>query len=66
MIMVVKHPPKVHSLLAVLEEPGMSSFWYLFIESGRYPTGAPSSGAFGPFPRDCPPRSPALVAISCC
>ncbi len=37
-IMVVKHLPKVHSLLAVLEEPRMQPLRGLLVENGRYPT----------------------------
>jgi hypothetical protein len=37
-IMVVKHLPKVHSLLSVLEEPEMGTLRALLVESGRYPT----------------------------
>jgi len=37
-IMVVKHLPKAHSLLAVLEEPKMQPLRDLLVESGRYPT----------------------------
>ena len=37
-IMVVRHLPKVHSLLAVLEEPEMRPVQALLMEDGRYPT----------------------------
>lgn len=37
-IMIVKHLPKVHSLLAVLEEPEMQSIRALLVEDGRYPS----------------------------
>ncbi len=37
-IMVVRHLPKVHSLLAVMEEPEMQSLRDLLMENDRYPT----------------------------
>lgn len=37
-IMVVRHLPKVCSLLAVLEEPKMQPLRDLLVENGRYPT----------------------------
>jgi hypothetical protein len=37
-IMVVRHLPKVHSLLAVLAEPEMGPLRALLTENGRYPT----------------------------
>ncbi|MHB8993507.1 MAG: transposase [Chloroflexota bacterium] len=37
-IMVVRHLPKVHSLLAVLEEREMQPLRDLLVEKGRYPT----------------------------
>ncbi|MHB8992433.1 MAG: hypothetical protein ACYC66_12490, partial [Chloroflexota bacterium] len=37
-IMVVRHLPKVHSLLTVLEEPEMQPLRDLLVENGRYPT----------------------------
>jgi hypothetical protein len=37
-IMAVRHLPKVHSLLSVLEEPKMQPLRDLLIEKGRYPT----------------------------
>lgn len=36
-IMIVRHLPKVHSLLAVLEEPEMRPVRAFLVESGRYP-----------------------------
>jgi len=38
LIMVVRHLPKVHGLLAVLDEPEMQPLRALLIEGGRYPT----------------------------
>ena len=63
-IMIVKRLPKVHSLLAVLAEPGMTSVRSCSPRVGAIRTGAPSSDAFGPFPRDCRLRSPVWVATS--
>lgn len=37
-IMVVRHLPKVHSLLSVLEESEMAPLRRLLVENGRYPT----------------------------
>jgi len=37
-IMIVRHLPKVHSLLAVLEEREMQPMRALLVENGRYPT----------------------------
>ena len=37
-IMIVRHLPKVHSLLAVLEEREMQPIRALLVETGRYPT----------------------------
>ncbi len=37
-IMVVRHLPKVHSLLAVLDEPAMQPLRAFLVENGHYPT----------------------------
>ena len=37
-IMIVRHLPKVHSLLSVLEEPEMRPLRAMFTENGLYPT----------------------------
>jgi hypothetical protein len=53
-IMIVKHLPKVHSLLAVLEEPEMRPLRMLLIEEGRYPTRRTFERRLGAIPETLP------------
>lgn len=53
-IMVVRHLPKVHSLLAVLEEPRMQPLRELLVENGRYPTRRTSEGRLKAMPETLP------------
>ncbi len=57
-IMVVRHLPKVHSLLAILEEPEMQPLRDLLVENGRYPT----RRTFGRRLKAIPETLPAQIA----